>query len=123
MPADTTTAAHNPEARPPSDLDLHPAVLRFCDAARQQFADRLERIVLYGSRARGDHRPDSDYDIAIFVRDLDNAYVEYKPLAGLMMQILADDDIEINARLHPADAWRMSTAPLMRNIRHEGLDL
>ena len=123
MPADSATAACDAVAQSACELDLHPAVLRFCDAARHQFADRLERIVLYGSRARGDHRPDSDYDIAIFVRDLDNAYVEYKPLAGLMMQILADDDIEINARLHPADAWRMSTAPLMRNIRHEGLDL
>ena len=123
MPADPTIAADNPDATLAHEPDLHPAVLRFCDAARQQFADRLERIVLYGSRARGDHRPDSDYDIAIFVRDLDNAYVEYKPLAGLMMQILADDDIEINADLHAAGIWRTSPVPLMRNIRHEGIDL
>ena len=123
MPAESTMAAHNPEARSACDLDLHPAVLRFRDAARHQFADRLERIVLYGSRARGDHRPDSDYDIAIFVRDLDNAYTEYTALAGLAMQALAVDDIEINAALHPADAWRAGASPLMRAIRREGREL
>jgi len=30
---------------------------------------RLERAVLYGSRARGDHGPGSDYDIAVFIRN------------------------------------------------------
>ena len=119
MPADPTTAA--PEAD--RTIDLPPAVQRFRDAAREQFGDRLERIVLYGSRARGDARPDSDYDIAIFVRDLDNAYVEYKPLAALMMQILAVEDIEINAALHRADTWHAGASPLMRNIRKEGLEL
>jgi predicted nucleotidyltransferase len=27
----------------------------------------IERIVLFGSRARGDHQPDSDFDLAIVV--------------------------------------------------------
>ena len=123
MPADHTTAAHIRTPRYAREFDLHPAVLRFRDAVRNQFGDRLELIVLYGSRARGDHRPDSDYDIAIFVRDLDNLFTEYAPLAAIAGQALAQDDIEINAQLHPADAWQTSTAPLLRHIRQEGLAL
>jgi predicted nucleotidyltransferase len=39
-----------------------PVLTRFRDAARAQYGKRLVRIVLFGSRARGDQRPDSDYD-------------------------------------------------------------
>jgi uncharacterized protein len=31
----------------------------------RHFGDRLAGVYLYGSRARGDHRPDSDVDIAV----------------------------------------------------------
>jgi hypothetical protein len=33
----------------------------FPAALGEAYGDRLERVVLYGSRARGDYRPDSDY--------------------------------------------------------------
>jgi predicted nucleotidyltransferase len=35
------------------------------------YSDRLESAVLYGSRARGAGRPDSDYDVAVFLHDMD----------------------------------------------------
>src|ERR1700676_634348 len=41
---------------------------RFRAALGEAYGDRLERVVLFGSRARGDPRPDSDYDIAVFIR-------------------------------------------------------
>ncbi|MGH7961742.1 MAG: nucleotidyltransferase domain-containing protein [Candidatus Binatia bacterium] len=33
----------------------------------------LHSIVLFGSRARGDHDPDSDYDVLVVVEQLDGA--------------------------------------------------
>jgi predicted nucleotidyltransferase len=41
-----------------------------CDLA-SAFPGRLRRVVLFGSRARGDHRNDSDWDVAIFLDDYD----------------------------------------------------
>ncbi|HHY05497.1 MAG TPA: nucleotidyltransferase domain-containing protein [Clostridia bacterium] len=38
---------------------------------------KIRKIVLYGSRARGDHSPTSDYDLAVFgdrLSELDKAY-------------------------------------------------
>jgi len=31
---------------------------------------KVEKIVLFGSRARGDHSPVSDYDIAVYSQDM-----------------------------------------------------
>lgn len=46
----------------------------------RRFGDRLEAVYLFGSRARGDHRPDSDADVAVFLREaLDDPFdVEYE---------------------------------------------
>src|SRR6202521_107320 len=35
---------------------------------------KVARVVLFGSRARGDARRDSDYDVAVFVRDLNDRH-------------------------------------------------
>ncbi len=43
---------------------------RFRDAVAETYGERLERVVLFGSRARGDFRPDSDYDVAVFLREM-----------------------------------------------------
>jgi predicted nucleotidyltransferase len=45
-----------------------PVLKRFRAALDELYGDRLERAVLYGSQARGDHRPDSDSDIAVFIK-------------------------------------------------------
>ena len=37
---------------------------------RKRLGDQLRQVVLFGSRARGDHRPDSDYDCLAVVDDL-----------------------------------------------------
>ena len=40
--------------------------------------EHLEKIILYGSYARGDFHQDSDIDIMILVNDLDDSLVEYE---------------------------------------------
>ena len=36
---------------------------------RRIFGDRLERVILYGSKARGDDHPESDVDVLAALRD------------------------------------------------------
>ncbi len=110
------TATHEP-------TELAPALKRFSDAVRAHFGDRLERIVLYGSRARGDARPDSDYDVAIFVRELGNRWLELEAIAPVTMAILSEQDELINPLLFQAGYWRNPSSPLMHEIRKDGVDL
>jgi predicted nucleotidyltransferase len=54
----------------PNELSDDPILGRIRTSLRAIYGDRIERLVLFGSRARGDARADSDYDIAVF-RGLD----------------------------------------------------
>ena len=53
-----------------------PVLKRFRDALDALYGDRIERVVLFGSRARGDAHEDSDYDIAVFLKDLTDRWHE-----------------------------------------------
>jgi uncharacterized protein len=57
-----------------SSVIADPVLLLFRKAVGELCGDRLERVVLLGSRARGDARPDSDYDIAVFLRNVDDRF-------------------------------------------------
>jgi predicted nucleotidyltransferase len=43
----------------------------------------VERLILFGSRARGEARADSDYDVAVVVRDLSDRRHVRRVLSGL----------------------------------------
>ena len=44
--------------------NVDPILSRFRAALDEVYGERIERVVLFCSRARGDARPDSDYDVA-----------------------------------------------------------
>lgn len=48
------------------DLTL---VREFKRRAEAALPGKVTRVLLYGSRARGDARPDSDWDVAVFIND------------------------------------------------------
>ena len=95
---------------------------RFRAALDEAYGGRIERVVLFGSRARGDARPDSDYDVAVFLRDLDNFGQEAGRIAAIETDILYDTGAVINAIPFEAGSYRERTG-LMGELRREGLDL
>ena len=99
-----------------------PILKRVRAALNAMYGDRIERIVLYGSRARGEARADSDYDIAVFLRDLTDYWSEANRLADLGSDILFDDFKVVHAMPWPAGSWRKRT-PIMHEIRADGVDL
>ena len=64
-----------------------PIITRFRAALDDIYGARLERVVLFGSRARGEARPDSDYDVAVFLRSLPDRWRELDRLADLRVPL------------------------------------
>ena len=60
------------------------ALDNFVTSVRNHYGERLDQIVMFGSRARGDDRPDSDVDLAIILRDAVGDYWEEKLLLADM---------------------------------------
>jgi uncharacterized protein len=73
------------------------------------------QVILYGSRARGDARDDSDYDIAFVFSPAEH---------GRWLRFLADlDDAAVT--LLPVDLldWNEAQEPLREQVRREGIML
>jgi len=105
-----------------STITDDPVLKRLRVALDDLYGERIERVVLFGSRARGDAGEDSDYDVAVFLRDLTNRWHELDRLADLRADFLEDADVFIDAKPYPAGAYRDRTT-LMWEIRREGVDL
>jgi len=81
-----------------------------------------KRAVLFGSRARGDARADSDYDVAVFLRDMGDRFAEMDRLADLSTDILGEMGEFIHAMPYRAGSYEERT-PSMHQIRADGIDL
>ena len=104
-------------------VTINPLVLsKFRAALDELYGSRIERVVLFGSRARGDGGEDSDYDVAVFLKELGDRWQEIDRLVEIETDILWETGAVINALPFQAGAYRERT-PLMHEIRREGFDL
>ena len=94
-----------------------PVLARFRRDVDAVYGDGVDRVVLFGSRARGDWRPDSDYDIAVFLKNPAGLWDELGKLAHITTDILNDTGALISAEPFAADVYR-DRSPLMQEIRN-----
>jgi uncharacterized protein len=106
-------------------LRANPILAKFRAALAEMYGDRLERVVLFGSRARGDAHPDSDYDVAVFLRDMDDRdrLKEMDRISDITSAILYDTGEFIEALPYSAASYNDPRMPLMYAIRTEGITL
>jgi predicted nucleotidyltransferase len=102
-------------------VSADPVLTRFRAALDRVYGDRLERVVLFGSRARGDARADSDYDIAVFLKDLRDRWPEVDRIASIAADIMDETGAFVHAMPYRAGSYRERT-PLMHEVRGEGHD-
>ena len=93
---------------------------------RTRFADRYVGLILFGSRARGDHQPDSDADVAIVLRGhISNRWPLERQIIEDTYPILLETGLYINSwpleADELADPAKSSNPALIRNVLTEGI--
>ena len=101
----------------------NPLILtKFRAAIDGLYGNRVECVVLFGSRARGDAQDDSDYDVAVFLKDLNDRWAEADKIALAAMNVFDETGALIHAMPYREGAYQERT-PLMHEVRREGIDL
>ena len=91
------------------DAAASEALQDFSRRLERKFGDRLEAVYLFGSRARGDHRPDSDADVAVFFKgDVPNPIALDWEMIDDATQVLVERGLHIQPWAMPAGSL---TAP------------
>lgn len=111
------------------DPVIRPALDAFHEVLAARYGTDLRAVYLFGSRARRDHRSDSDADIAIFVhaegRTRPELLRDQIDLSGEAYDIWLDTGIRIQPWVFAAEALAHPredrNAHLLRNILSEGI--
>lgn len=69
-----------------------------------------EQIILFGSRARGHHRPDSDIDILVIAESAEPRYMRSRPLHAALSDIGVACDVDVVVYT-PAEAQEWGGVP------------
>lgn len=87
-------------------LDERNALARFVDTVRRHYGARLGNVFVFGSRARADHREDSDVDLAVILKDEHiDFWAEKFLLIDLADDAFLDSDLMIQAWPVGEAAW------------------
>jgi len=85
------------------------------------YGERLEKLILFGSQARGDAGPDSDIDVLVVLKGDDPAD-DYR-----YMDIIVDMNLKYGllVSLVPMSSrhYHSRKSPLLLNVRREGIAL
>ena len=87
------------------------------------YQDRLDKLILFGSQARGDARKHSDIDILVVLRDDINPVTEIKRNNDLISDICLEYDEDINCFYIGVRELDNPDNLLWNNIQKEGIIL
>ncbi|MGY3666923.1 MAG: nucleotidyltransferase domain-containing protein [Roseburia sp. 1XD42-69] len=99
---------------------------QYVEEVKTIYGERLKSVILYGSYARGDFRPDSDIDIMILVDLADMEIEKYsKQLSWSTYDFNEEHDTDIKpiAKSNTHFKKWLGIHPFYTNVQKEGVEL
>ena len=95
----------------------------FVGELRSLYGSRLDGVILYGSRARGDGQDDADIDTLVILDPVGDFWVEFGRIGSIANDLSLEHDVVISAIPVDLRDYRDALEPLFLNVRREGLRL
>jgi predicted nucleotidyltransferase len=97
-------------------------VIKQCkEALTRYYGDRLKRVILYGSMARGQSSLASDIDLLVLLSPPFNYFTELRQLVEILYPIQLDSERLISAKPASVEDFEAGNISLYRNARREGV--
>lgn len=90
---------------------------------KETYLEKLEKVILFGSQARGNATEDSDIDILIILNNDFNDHQESKKISYFICDLCLEYDIVITCFFTTLEKWKNTNNAFFRNIRKEGIIL
>jgi uncharacterized protein len=90
---------------------------------QQEYRERFDRVILFGSQARGEATDASDIDVLIVLQDPVNASEELNRTSQFIAQLCLENNVLISRIFMSRSRFETENSPLLRNIRQEGIVL
>ena len=87
------------------------------------YGPALERLILFGSRARGDADPDSDFDVLVVLANEKAHRENTEPANDIVCELSLKYDAVVSCKFTTAEKFERSGMPFYRNVRREGVPI
>lgn len=85
------------------------------------YGKRMDRIILYGSRARGEAREDSDIDVLVVLKEDFNYSDMLRQSIRLVASLSLENDVVISRAFVSKEEYENRQTPFLMNVRREGV--
>lgn len=106
-----------------TDIDLERVLPELKQTLRNTYGDRLVRLILFGSQARGRAGPESDVDVAVLV----DGEIEPTREIDRLGYVLADLNLRYGLLVSvfplSVQTFEKAEGPFWRNLREEGVTI
>ena len=87
------------------------------------YGNRLVKLVLFGSQARGDADTDSDIDVMVVLKGNVNPFQEIERGGRVTAAVSLEQDVVISAVYVSENRYRTRASGFLANVRAEGVSV